>query len=443
MCNDLCVDLQTSAQHCGACGNVCPVAQQCVMGRCQPCGTVGLPVCAAGGCVAGLTVCAELCRDTAADGLHCGACGRVCVPGTSCQSGMCRPTTNLFLTITSTFARAPDGSFRAWGGNASGQLGDGTTLPRRTPSATMVPRDAVEVVGGASHSCARLPDGTVSCWGLNNFGQLGVAPAGMVPRPVPAVVAGLSGVVALAAGNAHTCALRGDGTVACWGNNAFGQLGNGDTSHRATPTPATRLSGTFVAIAAGLTHTCARRADGAVLCWGQNQNGQLGSPTLTLTGPIAVPGVVAAELSAGYYNTCARLADGTVRCWGNNTWGQLGDGTNRVAARPAITAMRLGGAAAEIRVGSGFTCARLTTGVVQCAGINAAGALGNGTNTDRAVPGNVAGLSGVTALGVTASPHACARVAGGALRCWGYNREGQVGDGSITNRLVPVNIPGL
>jgi alpha-tubulin suppressor-like RCC1 family protein len=261
------------------------------------------------------------------------------------------------------------------------------------------------------------------------------------PRLVPSTVAGLSGVLSIAAGTTHTCAVRADGTVACWGNNFAGQLGTGDTTSRPTPTPVVGLSGSFVAVTAGVNHTCARRADGAVFCWGQNTNGQLGNGSTTGMGPAMVTGVTAVEVAAGYFNTCARLADGTVRCWGQNNYGQVGDGTT--AARATPTPVRLAAPAAEVRVGAAFACARLTTQAIQCWGYNLNGALGDGTTANRPTPANVVGVTDAVALAVANSSHGCARVAAGGIRCWGYNRLGQVGDGSSANRTTPVAIAGL
>lgn len=441
VCGGQCVDLTTSDSHCGACGRACPVAQQCRSGACAPCGALGQSTCSAGGCLSGFTACDGTCRDTQTDAAHCGACGRPCAMGMRCLSGLCQSSASAFVTTVSSFARAPDGAFRAWGSNNTGQLGDGTLTNRPTPAATMLPATAVEVVGGYSHTCARLMDGTVMCWGYNSQGQVGIGPTSTTARPTPAAVPGLSGVRSVTAGSYHTCAVRADGAVVCWGANNAMQLGTRDSAIRAAPTPVLGLTGAFTEVSAGISHTCARREDGAVFCWGLNTSGQLGNGTTTGTGPVMVTGVVAAGISAGYFNTCARLADGSARCWGQNNYGQIGDGS--ITMRPSPVVVRTAGPVAEIHVGAAFVCARLVSGAIQCWGYNTNGAIGDGTTTQRPAPTAVTGITDAVSLALDNSSHVCARLAAGALRCWGYNRTGAVGDGSVVNRLAPVVIPGV
>ncbi len=442
ICDGVCLDVRVDARHCGACGRRCAVAQECAAGRCVACGGMGQPTCAAGGCLAGLVGCDGVCLDTRSDGRHCGGCGMACEAGAACQAGVCRTSAGLSLTGSGGFARGSDGSLRGWGVNSQGQVADGTTTQRLRPSATQLSATAEQIAGGTSHGCARLADGTVQCWGLNSVGQLGSGAVSTTARLVPGAVPGLSGVRSIAVGSGHSCAVRGDGSVVCWGANNSRQLGTGDTSNRMTPEPVTGLSGEFVAVSAGLSHTCALRMDGAVFCWGLNTSGQLGNGGTSSAGPVAVTGVLAVELSAGYLNTCVRLVDGAVRCWGQNSYGQVGDGTTTVRTTP--TAVRLAGAAAQVRVGAAFACARLVSGRVQCWGYNSNGGVGDGTtSTQRPVPVDVMGIADAIDLSNGGGGHTCARTAGGAVQCWGFNRSGQIGDGSTTNRPAPVTLTGL
>ena len=163
------------------------------------------------------------------------------------------------------------------------------------------------------------------CWGDNEFGALG---NGTTTNPVaPVEVAGLSnGVAAIAVGWYHTCALTAVGGIKCWGDNEYGQLGDGTTTHRRMPVEVAGLSSNVVAIAAGSSHTCALTAAGGVKCWGYNFYGQLGDGTKTdrLT-PVDVFGLSSgiSAIAAGGDHTCALTAAGGVKCWGDNFLGAL------------------------------------------------------------------------------------------------------------------------
>src|SRR5437867_4270855 len=192
-----------------------------------------------------------------------------------------------------TCARLQDGTVRCWGLNDSGQLGDGTTTNASTPVAVPGVGGAAAVSGGGFHTCARFPDGTLECWGRNDSGQLGDPATTSFNSVTPVRVTGITSAIAVAAGGFHTCALLADGTVRCWGENDFGQLGNGTSD----PTP--------------------------------------GTPTTVNSTPVTVSGITTAvAISAGGWHTCALLRGGTVQCWGENTYGQLGDGATIAPPAP-------------------------------------------------------------------------------------------------------------
>ena len=211
-------------------------------------------------------------------------------------------------------ALAQDGRVACWGENTDGQVGNGTLdLAWTTPQATLPAGSASALRAGETHTCAARPNGTVACWGSNAFGKLGFG-YGVAGREVvttPTAVPGLSGVAGVALGLTHTCALRTNGTVACWGDNVYGQLGDGSTTLRPVPTDVPGLAGA-TALAVGDYHTCALVAGGAVTCWGLNDNGQLGDGSgAAQSSPVAVTGLTGAvALDAGAASTCAMLSGG-------------------------------------------------------------------------------------------------------------------------------------
>lgn len=339
-----------------------------------------------------------------------------------------------------TCARLSEGSVRCWGANEYGQLGVELDVRTNKLSPTIIPDliDVVELAAGIEHMCARLTDGTVRCWGWNGNGQVGdpAAPGGaLAPRLVP----GLANVAGLAAGDRHTCAHLADGTVRCWGSNDMGQLGDGTTEERHSPVAVPDLQG-VTKLVAGYGHTCARLGDGSVRCWGSNMFGELGDGTMIdSVAPVTVPGLTdVAGLASGVLHTCARLGDGSARCWGSNMTGALGDGTTTDSATPTLVSGL--GNVAELSAGASHTCARLIDGSVRCWGANAHGQVGDGTPAPIvASPIAVPGLSTVAAL-ATGQNHSCALVDDGAVRCWGANDAGQLGDGTTTSRLTPTPV---
>ena len=344
-----------------------------------------------------------------------------------------------------TCALTTGGGVTCWGLNSNGQLGDGTTASRLTPvDVSGLTSGVSAIAAGLAHTCALTTGGGIKCWGFNGTGQLGDGTT--APRLAPVDVSGLtSGVSAIAAGIAHTCAVTTGGGVKCWGFNGTGQLGDGTTASRLTPVDVSGLTSGVSAIAAGGSHTCALTTGGGVKCWGRNIEGQLGDGTTTQrTTPVDVSGLGSgvSAIAAGGNHTCALTTGGGVKCWGSNGSGQLGDGTTTQRLTP-VDVSGLTSGVSTVAAGGGHTCAVTTGGGVKCWGMNGNGQLGDGTTSQRTTPVDVSGLtSGVSTI-AAGRDHACAVTTGGGVKCWGFNSNGQLGDGTTTQRLTPVDVSGL
>jgi alpha-tubulin suppressor-like RCC1 family protein len=343
-----------------------------------------------------------------------------------------------------TCALTTAGAVKCWGDNRLGQLGDGSFGDRLTPADVSDLASGVQAVSaGGQHTCALTTGGGVKCWGYNGDGQLGDGTTNM--RPTPGDVSGLtSGVQSISAKTAHTCAVTTNSGVKCWGHNGSGRLGDGTTTGRPTPVDVSGMPGGVQTISAGYHHTCAVTASGEAKCWGENEFGKLGDgTTASRLAPVDVNGLTSGvqSIAAGYDFTCA-LTTGGVKCWGNKYYGQLGDGTNGNYLTP-VDAGSLSSTIQAIAVGDMHTCALTTSGGVKCWGYNSQGQLGDGTLYDSMTPVDVTGLtSGVQAIS-SGSGHACALTTGGGVKCWGGNGVAQLGDGTTTNHATPVDVTGL
>jgi alpha-tubulin suppressor-like RCC1 family protein len=279
------------------------------------------------------------------------------------------------------------GAAWCWGQGSDGQLGSGGTDATASPVAvSSLASGVLEVGAGGYHSCARKSDGTVWCWGRNTQGQLGDGTN--TNRLTPVQVLGITGAQVLAVGGSHTCLLGGAGGVRCWGSNQFGQLGDGATSDRNAPNLVPQLTADAVSLGAGSFHSCATKTDGSAWCWGYNLNGRLGDGTVAnRSSPVQVLGFSSgiARISAGGHQTCAVKTDGSVWCWGTNQFGQLGDGTTENRYEP-VPVSGLSSGVFAVFSGGAHNCALLTTGALRCWGNNESGRLGDGTSTNRSSP---------------------------------------------------------
>lgn len=316
-------------------------------------------------------------------------------------------------------------------------------LDAATPQAPMRYGPRTEprtMVAGSTHNCATKADGTAYCWGQNGSGKFG---NGMAAGTflLPVAVRGLTDVDEIVGGFSHTCARRRNGRVYCWGANGIGQLGLGSYTQQLLPVEVPGLTD-VAELAAGGTFTCARKADGSVACWGNNGAGQLGTGrTVTESRPTPVVGLRdVVEIAVGDSHACARIGDGTVMCWGNNFNGELGNGGVATSTVPVqVVGLR---DAVSIAAGAAATCAVRSDATALCWGNNYAGNVGNGETGDVVTPTQVLGLSGAVQMSL-ASGHTCARTREGAVWCWGNNDNGKLGNRTLVHSHAPVQVLGV
>lgn len=330
-----------------------------------------------------------------------------------------------------------DGSVQCWGNNRHGELGSNQVAVAVTPIAVPGITSAIDISVGYTHSCALLADGTIECWGDNSVGQVGNGTISSTGVFSPVQVTGINSATAISTDGSTNCAIVSGGAVKCWGNNAFGQLGNNSTTYSAVP-----VSAGSIANAVSISGGCAVLSSGSIVCWGDNGVGEFGNNTTTssLTPVAAASGITTAvSVSGGTGQTCAVLANHTVMCWGFNLTGQLGNGTTT----NSLTPVPVSGITTAVAVSthSYITCARLSDGGVQCWGAGYNGSLGNGMYADSAVPVTVTGMSTATDLSV-GEYSVCAVSSLGKMQCWGNNEYNTLGSASVFNG-VPAVVQGI
>jgi len=452
----------------GICG-LCPAGEGCLSGAdCQSFVCTGW-VCQAPTCVDGVKNQDE--SDLDCGGKTCALCGngkscnvgkdcqsKVCVGGIcqvpSCFDGACQPAVGETLQSCEADCGAMDvaagtlhncavlgdGTVRCWGWNVNGQLGDGTQNNAGARVAVTGLTNAEAIAVGWSHSCALKDDGTVSCWGLNGNGQLGNGVIGG-SYSTPQAVLGLTGAVAIVAGQLFSCALLEDGTIQCWGGGTGGELGNSAYADSAIPVAVTGIS-TAVAIGSWYRTVCAVLDEGIARCWGINTYGQLGNNTVSPSNvPVGVMGLSgAAAISSGLSHSCAVRSDGTAACWGNDWSGQLGTNNGGDSLVP-VNVVALSSASADISIGARHSCVLLNGAQPQCWGANSGGQIGDGSLTNKGAPTAPANLGTVRAISAGES-HTCAVLSDGKVSCWGYCSVGVnvgcLGYGATSQLLTPL-----
>jgi Regulator of chromosome condensation (RCC1) repeat len=352
------------------------------------------------------------------------------------------PVIQLAGAANGTCALRSSGRVVCWGASSPVPAAAGAARPPSTVSSL---ESVVEIEGGGTiaggYLCARRRDGTVACWGGNYNGQLGNGTNASTTIPIDVV--GLTGATALAAGENHACASKSDGTVYCWGWNQSGQLGNGTATDSYIPVQVVGLSG-VVQLAAGYNFTCARKSDGSVTCWGSNVDKQLGFATTygdVTTTPTASADVMSVvDLVAGNYDACVSKTDGTVTCWGERNLPLTPENASTRDSLPyAVSGLD---AVEQVTAGSSHHCARRSDGSVRCWGMNHAGMLGSSGSTTL-VPVLVRDLPPVVDIDA-GNAHTCGLTADGSVYCWGgRDLYVELGDGSTMGSATPVRVVGL
>lgn len=342
----------------------------------------------------------------------------------------------LAVGYTHSCVRTVAGKIYCWGNNHFGQVGGGDPTDELSPVALpMMAGQVAELVAGAAYTCARTVERTIACWGWNDFGQLGNG--ALLHRPQP--VYGLDEeITAVQSGFLHTCALSVIKAIYCWGENEYAQLGDGTDIDRARPVKVRGGDLRFTAMTVGSSHTCAISEEKAFFCWGKNDQGQLGNGDLIgfpypikFSPPPPYPPFV--QISAGSTHTCAVTETGELYCWGGNRYGQVGDGTTANRLSPTQVA-NLAEAITTVTAAGVNTCALSVSGKLYCWGSNHSGQLGDGTTISRTVPIQVP-LPGAVQAVDTSGRHTCALLTDGVVYCWGENSAGEFGDGSTPSAV--------
>jgi alpha-tubulin suppressor-like RCC1 family protein len=349
------------------------------------------------------------------------------------------PITSVSVGDGSACGLTSAGGVVCWGSNSNGQLGNGSTNSSVVPvQVTGLTSGVISVsVGPSPSACAVTAAGGVVCWGANASGELGNG--AMTDSHVPVPVTGLtSGVASVTVGTFDACALTTSGAVWCWGDNTQGQLGNGSMTSSAVPVPVTALGNGVLSVSIGEAFGCAVTAVGGISCWGTNGNGELGNGTQTSSAvPVPVSGINsgATSVSVGLYTACAVVA-GSAVCWGENSDGVLGSGSAAVWSLTPVQVSGLTSGVLSVSIQEATACAMLAGGDVMCWGEGNGGVLGNGSTADSSVPVLVQGLSGGVTSVSAGFASTCASV-GCGVQCWG---DTGLGNTVTTSSSVPVSV---
>ena len=446
-CGNNCVDLKSDPQHCGGCNTACSTGQVCNKAAC------------ALTCQAGLTNCGGACVDTTSDDANCNGCGLACADGQYCINSTCQATCSAPWTSC---PAGDGGSICVDTSNDPQHCGgcDSTTHACQPGYFCSNGKCGIQCAGGTTY-CSNVnacidetidPNHCGSCTTACTTASPICNGSHCCPTSTPYYCGGCDTFANcvqksgghISAGYEHTCALNPSGAVYCWGENYDGQIGNSSTTYEFnTPQAVTTLTSGVASVACGGYHSCAVTTTGQPYCWGNDYEGQLGNSTTGITedAPVTVSNISTTGLrvAGSQEASCFLLSSGAVDCAGNEYYGELGNGvtsTFTYISAPAASKITSG----AISIGAAgigeVQCAVMATGSVQCWGDNYYG-LGDGTSTFTGTPITVKTVSSAVAVS-PGSMHSCAVTSGGSLYCWGYNYYGELGNGGSANSSTPV-----
>jgi len=314
----------------------------------------------------------------------------------------------------------------------------GGAYPPATSATFEVHLTFVSTSAGGGHTCGVTVAAAAYCWGENVFGELG--DGSTTDRAAPVLVGGGLSFAAVSAGGSHTCGVTTADVAYCWGSNSSDQLGDG--TGMASSTPVAVAGGhSFDRVSAGGFHTCAVTTADVAFCWGSNSSGQVGDGTTTPRAlPVQVSGGLSfADIDAGSRHTCAVTSANAAYCWGENNDGQLGDASTTDRTSPVPVAGGL--SFAQVSAGSNHTCGLTTVDLGLCWGRNVEGQLGDGTNNNKTTPSTTSGVQDFSDISAGGS-QTCAVTITDVTYCWGLNVSGQLGDGTTDDSNEPVAVFG-